>query len=94
MTIKRRNAVIFSFSTPTLLWPTVTDLEWSRGNREGALRANEVLGHLRRDTRHVPIVGHLVKSMIDSGTYGAIEVGFWHRMAVELSRPVRGESNR
>lgn len=66
------------------MWSVVETGNWSADNREGGRFAGDLI-LLLQEGRHAPLLGHSVREMVRRGHFGAIEVGFFHRISAELS---------
>ena len=61
-------------------WVSCLAADWGVGNEIGARDADALILRMRHE--HMPtLLGHTVRAMIAEGFYGAIEVGFFHRLA-------------
>lgn len=76
-----------SFVTGPNIWAVQETGDWGDDNRAGARYAGELICHLRRNGRHKPLLGHIVRELVRRGKYGAIEIGFFHRLVEEIALP-------
>lgn len=79
-----------SFVANADMWSVVESGDWAADNRTGAKFANELLGYMREDTNRVPMLGHVIRDMVQKGQFGPIEIGFVHRLATVISSSLRG----
>lgn len=73
-----------SFVAPADMWAVVESGDWAADNRQGAQFANELLSYMKEDPNRVPMLGHVIRDMVSKSRFGAVEIGFIHRLAVAI----------
>lgn len=68
------------------LWPDTHGLSYSEANAEGRARAEQFLATLRRSDAPA-LLGHVVETMVNRGTFDGVEIGFFHVLCEALMRP-------
>jgi hypothetical protein len=66
-----------------LVKPKMETLTWAEENALGRLQAKELIDRIKGEQAPI-LLGSTIKTMIERGVYGAVEVGFLHAIAVEL----------
>lgn len=56
---------------------------WDEENAIGRLQAKELIDRIKGEQSPI-LLGSTIKTMIERGGYGGIEVGFFHAIAVKL----------
>lgn len=64
-------------------WSPDRGVGYKEGNQRGASYAEELLLEVRK-TQNPVLVGSVIRAMIGSGIWGAVEIGFCHRLALEM----------
>lgn len=77
-----------SFVSRSSLWAVDPTGVWGDDNRTGARYAEELIAYIRRPGRHIPLLGLIVAEIARRGYTTGVEIGFFHRIALELM-PVR-----
>jgi hypothetical protein len=57
--------------------------DWAEGNQAGRAKADVLVAKIAA-TDSPNLLGFEVKEMIAAGVYGAVEVGFFHRLSAHL----------
>lgn len=75
-----------SFIAGSNMWAVERADDWHTDNRTGARYATELITYMQETGRHTPLLGHIVRDIMRHGVFGAVEVGFFHRLAGEVTR--------
>lgn len=78
-----------SFVSPRSMWAPSETGKWSDDNRKGAHYASELIDFIKEAPARTPMLGHVVRDMVQRGKFGAVEVGFFHLVSATLANPQR-----
>lgn len=73
------------FVSGSSAWTVMYTGDWDADNRTGARYAGQLIFLMRSDSRLTPMLGHVARDMMRKGEFNGIEVGFFHRLAAEIS---------
>lgn len=66
------------------MWAVAPTGDWAEDNRTGSKYAGQIIKYIQDDHHRLPLLGHILREMVRKARFGAIEVGFSHRIAVEF----------
>jgi len=66
------------------MWSVNSTDDWAVDNRTGAKYADQLIKYIQEDPHRLPMLGHVLREIVRKNRFGALEVGFSHRIAVEL----------
>ena len=66
---------------PSNLWAVLPTGIWSADNDTGGAHADALLDHIAAAGQPM-LLGHVVKAIVDGGTWSGVECGFCHRIAL------------
>lgn len=75
------------------MWAVARTGDWPLDNRTGAQHAEELIAFIKSNPGSEPLLGHVMRDIAAGGIFGGVEVGFCHRIAAEITSPVRGPSS-
>ena len=74
-----------SFVAPANMWAVTETGDWTVDTRTGAKYASELTAFMEEDPCRVPMLGHVIRDMVQRGKFGAIEIGFCHHLSAILA---------
>jgi len=80
MTALERLPFIQADTTGKKFWAVTPTDDYAADNATGRAYADALIAYMK-ETGAVNLLGSIVRSMMESRTYGGIEVGFMHRIA-------------